>query len=93
MAVSPAQFIESAAQIVSFRNVRLLFDQTFRSLFGITPDVTSTARDLVLQNIPLDWMPEQLFWALIFSKGYCTEKFNWALLQLDPETVQKWFLF
>ena len=66
------------------------FLSTFRSVFGVTPELCAQLWFRVFPAAPVGANPKHLLWALKFLRGYDREAANAACVGVHDRTYRKW---
>lgn len=90
MLLFPARFIELAGEHFFIKySTGEVVERRYRSIFGVTPDVTSSVWNL-LEDLQSGSQPIHLLWALFFLKSYTTETVNSFIWRTTEKTFRKW---
>ena len=66
-------------------------DEVYSSFFGLTPETTCTAWDVIsTPTVHPRLLPKHLLWALLFLKQYGNERILASIAKTTPKTYRKW---
>lgn len=82
-------FYDLGREIMDHRSKsRVVGLRRFKSFFGISPKICAISWQLIKRDLPTNYKPVHLLWALFFLKNYNTESINRKYVKCDEKTFR-----